>query len=154
MPVANDNGTPNITTDDVSYLSDAEGNITDILRPEPGSNPKPEDGADLLLRYDGWGALTSATLGGATTLYAIDPLGRLISKSGATSQVLSYRGLTDDPVTSVQAGSPTTFAYGLDGASATSDQSITRVLLRDLHADVVGSTDASRVMETTRSPTR
>jgi RHS repeat-associated protein len=130
----------------VTYAHDGEGNLTAIDRPGTST--------DLELTYDGWGQMVSSRTGGGTgplTTYGIDPLGRLVTKTtNSTTTAIDHRGLSEDPIRVAEGSTPaTTYAWGISGAIATATDGVTRMLVRDLHGDVVAATDAAGALEST-----
>jgi len=128
-----------------NYATDELGNLTGIEA--PGTTQ------DWTFTYDAWSQLKTAVQGSTTISYATDAIGRMWQRtvSGADT-VYKYRGLSEDPVRVVPpSGDVTSYAYSAGGPSAQKIGATTRLLLRDLHGDVVGLASTTGTVQGTRA---
>ena len=140
-------GLPQSATGGITYTHDEAGNLTGIDRSG--------DEDDLALAYDAWGRTTLQVPGTSDPVsYELDALGRVVVRTQGTAETAYlYVGEGESPAkVAVTGGIETLFAHAPSGPLAqqvgTGDP---RLLISDLHTDVVGLADPSGTAEGARS---
>ncbi|MGH2641439.1 MAG: RHS repeat-associated core domain-containing protein, partial [Actinomycetota bacterium] len=135
---------PVSSSDGTNYTTDELGNLTGI-----SGGPDP----NFTFAYDAWSQLKTATQGATTITYSTDAIGRMWQRSVAGAGTLyKYRGLSEDLVrVAPPTGDVTSYAYSAGGPLAQKIGTTSRLILRDLHGDVVGLTTTTGTVQGSRA---
>lgn len=140
-------GLPQSATGGITYTHDDAGNLIGIDRSG--------DAEDLALSYDAWGRTTLAVPGTEDPAsFELDALGRVVLRTQGTEETAYvYAGKGESPAkVAVTGDAETLFAHAPSGPLAQQvGMGDPRLLITDLHTDVVGLADPSGTAEGARS---